>query len=167
MKQPDILILGVGNLLLSDESVGVHIVNQLERDYDFPPGVELVDGGTAGMELLDFIASREHVLIVDAVLTGDAPGTVVTLKDDEVPALFNNKVSPHQLGLCDLLGALKLTDESPQNIFLVGVVPESVDPGLDMTSTVSRAVPAMKQALLAHLATLAVTPRAKAEATCV
>lgn len=167
MQQPDILILGVGNLLLSDESVGVHIVNQLERDYDFPPGVELVDGGTAGMELLDFIASREHVLIVDAVLTGDAPGTVVTLKDDEVPALFNNKVSPHQLGLSDLLGALKLTEESPKNIFLVGVVPESVEPGLEMTKTIAGVIPAMKHELFMYLANIGITPKNKAVASCV
>lgn len=167
MQQQDILVLGVGNLLLSDESVGVHIVNQLEKEYVFPEGVELVDGGTAGMELLDYIASREHVLIVDAVLTGDAPGTVINLKDDEVPALFNNKVSPHQLGLSDLLGALKLTDESPQNIFLVGVVPEAVDPGLDMTETVAAVVPVMKKALLEQLAKIGVTPKIKEVAACV
>lgn len=153
----NILVLGVGNLLLSDESIGVHVINQLENEYVFPDGVELVDGGTAGMELLDYIAKREHVIIVDAVLTGDEPGTVVILKDDDVPALFNNKVSPHQLGLSDLLGALKLTEESPENIFLVGIVPESVEPGLEMTDTVSKTIPTVKKLLLEQLNNIGVS----------
>lgn len=145
------LILGVGNILLSDEAVGVHVANQLDRGYIFPEGVDLLDGGTAGMELLEYIAGRDHVIFIDAVLTGDAPGTVVTLKDDEVPALFNNKVSPHQLGLSDLLGALKLTEESPRNIFLVGVVPESVEPGLKVSKTVAESIPTMIQCVLDYL----------------
>lgn len=160
------LILGVGNLLLSDESVGVHLVNQLESEYTFPEGVELVDGGTAGMELLDYIASREHIIIIDAVLTGDEPGTVVILKDDQVPALFNNKVSPHQLGLSDLLGALKLTDESPENIFLVGVVPESVEPGLEMTETITKCMPTMMQCVLDHLDEIGIEAKPKGNSAC-
>ncbi|MGX9416899.1 HyaD/HybD family hydrogenase maturation endopeptidase [Vibrio sp. RC27] len=165
--KPNILVLGVGNILLSDESVGVHIVEQLEDTFDFPSGVEVVDGGTAGMELLDYIASRDHVIIIDAVLTGADPGTVVVLKDDDVPALFNNKVSPHQLGLSDLLGSLKLTDESPNHIYLVGVVPESVEPGLDMTQTVINSMPTMKKCVLDYLTEIGVYPRTKTSTTCV
>ncbi|MDG3084586.1 HyaD/HybD family hydrogenase maturation endopeptidase [Vibrio hannami] len=163
----NVLILGVGNLLLSDESIGVHVVNHLEQKYQFPEGVELLDGGTAGMELLDYIASREHVIIIDAVLTGDAPGTVVDLYDDEVPALFNNKVSPHQLGLSDLLGALKLTGESPENIYLVGIIPESVEPGLEMTDTVSGQLENMSQRVLTYLDKIGVQPEIKEDAVCV
>jgi hydrogenase maturation protease len=163
----NVLILGVGNLLLSDESVGVHLVNRLEQTYRFPEGVELVDGGTAGMELLDYIAGRDHVVIMDAVLTGDAPGTVVTLRDDEVPALFNNKVSPHQLGLSDLLGALKLTDESPKNIFLVGIVPESVEPGLEMTETVSSQMDSMSEHVLTYLKGIDLPAESQEDLSCV
>lgn len=162
----NILILGVGNLLLSDESVGVHLVRQLEEEYQFPNGVELVDGGTAGMELLEFIANREHVIIIDAVLTGDKPGTVVNLKDDEVPALFHNKVSPHQLGISDLLGALKLTGESPQNIFLVGIVPETVEPGLAMSTTVSSQMDTMKKQVIDYLSAIHIPVTKKALTPC-
>lgn len=168
----NILILGVGNLLLKDESVGVHLINQLEQEYVFPEGVDVVDGGTAGMELLEFIASREHIIIVDAVLTGDKPGTVINLRDDEVPALFHNKVSPHQLGISDLLGALKLTGESPKNIFLVGVVPETVDPGLEMSETIQSQMTTMKQQVLQYLSDIGAPAQKKVEnnlerATCV
>ncbi|MGL5597037.1 MAG: hydrogenase maturation protease, partial [Aeromonas sp.] len=93
------LILGVGNLLLSDEAIGVRIVESLGREYRFAPGIELLDGGTAGMELMEAMASRDHLILVDAVRSGHAPGTVVTLNGDEIPTLFGRKISPHQLGL--------------------------------------------------------------------
>ncbi len=105
----NILILGVGNLLLSDEAVGVRIVEGLGREYRFAPGIELLDGGTAGMELLEAMASRDHIILVDAVRSGNPPGTVVTLKDEEIPTLFGRKISPHQLGLADVLSALHMT----------------------------------------------------------
>ncbi len=92
------LILGVGNLLLSDEAVGVRIVEALGREYRFAPGIELLDGGTAGMELLEAMASRDHIILVDAVRSGNPPGTVVTLKDEEIPTLFGRKISPPSAG---------------------------------------------------------------------
>ncbi len=88
------LILGVGNLLLSDEAVGVRIVEGLGREYRFAPGIELLDGGTAGMELLEAMASRDHIILVDAVRSGNPPGTVVTLKDEEIPTLFGRTDPP-------------------------------------------------------------------------
>ena len=162
----NVLILGVGNLLLRDESIGVHIVNQLENEYQFPDGIDLIDGGTAGMELLEFIANREHVIIVDAVLTGAKPGSVINLKDDEVPALFHNKVSPHQLGISDLLGALKLTEESPKNIFLVGIVPNDITPGLEMSDTVKSQIGLMKTQIIGYLASIGVPVKSKQESVC-
>lgn len=157
------LILGVGNILLSDEAVGVRVVETLEKQFTFPDGVELADGGTAGMELLDMIASREHLILVDAVLTGAPPGTVITMSGDEIPIFFNNKVSPHQLGLADLLSALKLTDESPKNLFLVGVVPESVSPGLEMTQTITDACEQMQQHVLNYLKDMDVVPQRRTD----
>ncbi|MDB1122373.1 HyaD/HybD family hydrogenase maturation endopeptidase [Vibrio algarum] len=162
----NILVLGVGNLLLRDESVGVHLVNELEQEFYFPKGVDVVDGGTAGMELLEFIADREHIIIIDAVLTGDKPGTVVNLRDDEVPALFHNKVSPHQLGISDLLGALKLTGESPKNIFLVGVVPKTVEPGLEMSDTVKSQIGLMKKQVIDYLSNIGVQLETKEAQPC-
>lgn len=135
------LILGIGNLLLSDEAVGVRIVERLERDFRFPEGVELMDGGTAGMELMEYMASRDHLIVADAVLSDSAPGSVITLCDDEVPAFFSRKISPHQLGLCDVLSALHLTDEFPQRLTLVGVVPESLEPHIGLTSAIEAAIP--------------------------
>lgn len=90
-----ILVLGVGNILLTDEAIGVRIVEALEQRYTLPDFVEILDGGTAGMELLGDMASRDHLIIADAIVSKkNAPGTIMVLRDDEVPALFTNKISP-------------------------------------------------------------------------
>lgn len=141
----NILVLGVGNLLLSDEAVGVRIVEALEQRYTFSPQIDIVDGGTCGLELMEAMANRDHLIVADAVLTGQAPGTVTILRDGEVPALFTRKISPHQLGLSDVLMALQLTDEFPQKLTLIGVEPASLDVHIGLTETVQQALePALR-----------------------
>ena len=94
----NILILGVGNLLLQDEGAGVRALMLFEQKYELPPGIECLDGGTSGMELLHHIEDRDRLIILDVVKSGNLPGTVVRLEAEEVPALFRKKISPHQLG---------------------------------------------------------------------
>ncbi len=131
-----ILVLGVGNILLTDEAIGVRIVEALEQRYILPDYVEILDGGTAGMELLGDMANRDHLIIADAIVSKkSAPGTMMILRDEEVPALFTNKISPHQLGLADVLSALRFTGEFPK-LTLVGVIPESPEPHIGLTPTV-------------------------------
>ncbi|MGL5041277.1 MAG: HyaD/HybD family hydrogenase maturation endopeptidase [Aeromonas sp.] len=148
------LILGVGNLLLSDEAIGVRIVESLGREYRFAPGIELLDGGTAGMELMEAMASRDHLILVDAVRSGHAPGTVVTLNGDEIPTLFGRKISPHQLGLADVLSALYMTGESPARLTLIGVEPLSLEPRIGLTPVVAEAMAEAKGRILTLLASL-------------
>ncbi|KML68574.1 HyaD/HybD family hydrogenase maturation endopeptidase [Pectobacterium peruviense] len=145
-----ILVLGIGNLLLGDEAVGVRIIEALEQRYRLPEHVEVLDGGTSGMELMDVMANRDHLIVADAVLADSPPGSVVELHDEEIPAFFTRKVSPHQLGLSDVLMALRLTEEFPRRLTLVGVVPASLEPGIGLTALVSRAIePALAQVLAA------------------
>ncbi|HHL2499792.1 TPA: HyaD/HybD family hydrogenase maturation endopeptidase [Yersinia enterocolitica] len=158
-----ILVLGIGNLLLSDEAVGVRIVEALEQRFHIPPELDVLDGGTAGLELMEAMANREHLIVADAVLTGQPPGSVAVLRDKEIPAMFSRKVSPHQLGLCDVLMALQLTDEFPRQLTLVGVVPESLAPNIGLTPTVTRAIePALEQ-ILAALHASGITLKAREE----
>ncbi|MBS0053940.1 HyaD/HybD family hydrogenase maturation endopeptidase [Yersinia sp. Marseille-Q3913] len=152
-----ILVLGIGNLLLSDEAVGVRLVEALEQRFTIPAGVEVLDGGTAGLELMEAMADRDHLIVADAVLTGQPPGSVAVLRDKEIPAMFSRKVSPHQLGLCDVLMALQLTDEFPRQLTLVGVVPESLAPGIGLTSTVTQAMELALEQILAALRASGVT----------
>ena len=129
----NILVLGVGNVLLTDEGIGVRVVESLYDNYQFPTNVEVIDGGTAGMELLEIIANRDHVILIDAVNTGADAGNVVTLEGDEVPALFRDRISPHQLGISDLLGVMTLTGELPKEFTLFGAVPFSMDTGVTLS----------------------------------
>ena len=133
----NILILGVGNLLLSDEGVGVRALEAFEERFDIPLGVELLDGGTSGMELLGYIQGRDALIILDAVNCERPPGTILRLEGDQVPALFRKKISPHQLGLSDLLAAARLTDSLPKKIVLFGVAPGELGTGLDLSDQVA------------------------------
>ncbi|ASI23187.1 TPA: HyaD/HybD family hydrogenase maturation endopeptidase [Aeromonas salmonicida] len=138
------LILGVGNLLLSDEAVGVRLVEALGREYRFAPGIEL----------LEAMASRDHIILADAVRSGNPPGTVVTLKDEEIPTLFGRKISPHQLGLADVLSALHMTGESPKRLTLIGIEPESLEPRIGLTPRVAAAMGEAKDRILTLLASV-------------
>lgn len=146
-----VLVLGVGNILLTDEGIGVRVVEALERRYQIPDGVEVMDGGTAGMELLASIASREHLILIDAVNTGASAGTLVRLVDEQVPALFKTKISPHQLGISDLLGVLTITGEMPKNMTLFGVVPYSLDTAVELSELMQPKLELLLDLLVAEL----------------
>lgn len=136
-----IIVLGVGNLILSDEGVGVRAVEELERRFSFPEYVELIDGGTSGMEVMGNLSHADHVLILDAVKTGAPPATLVRLSGDEVPKFFSLKMSPHQVSLSDVLATLEFAGESPGSVTVLGVVPVSLDNSLELTPRVAAKLP--------------------------
>ena len=150
----DILVLGIGNVLLTDEGIGVRALNELERRYTYPENVELLDGGTAGIELLRHIRNRDYLIIIDAMKFNQEPGTVTRVEGNDVPAAFRTRISPHQLGLSDLLAAAMLTDELPPNLVLFGVEPENLDIGLDLTDTVEASVEKLTGAIIDELRTI-------------
>jgi hydrogenase maturation protease len=147
-----ILVLGVGNILLTDEAIGVRIVEALEQRYVLPDDVDILDGGTAGMELLSEMADRDHLIIADAIVSRKgAPGDILILRDDDVPTLFTNKISPHQLGLADVLSALRFTGEFPRKLTLIGVIPASLEPNIGLTAEVEMALEPALQHVIAAL----------------
>jgi hydrogenase maturation protease len=160
------LVLGLGNILLRDEGVGVRVVEALAERYVLPAEVEVVDGGTCGMELLDTLAGCAHLLVCDAVRTGAAPGSVVKLSGDQVPALFQVRYSPHQLGLMDVLATLNLTGEAPATLTLVGIVPADLRLGLELSPVVAEAAEQAVEALAAELRGLGFTLTSWSEALC-
>jgi hydrogenase maturation protease len=133
----NVLVLGIGNVLMTDDSVGIRVINELERRFRFPESVELLDGGTSGIELLSHIAKRDYLVIVDAIKSDFPPGTVVKVEGEDVPAKFMTRISPHQLGLSDLLAAATLTGELPKQMVLFGIEPKRVELGLEMTEEVT------------------------------
>ena len=151
-ENADTLVLGVGNLLLADEGVGIQVVERLQELYDLPETVQVLDGGTLGMDLLYYLEGTHRLLIVDAVETGCSPGTVIRLENDDVPAHLSAKMSPHQVGIPDMLFAAKLRDLYPEKIVLLGVQPESLEPSLDLSPTVSALVDPLVQQIITELA---------------
>lgn len=127
------LVLGVGNVLLEDEGLGVRALEALQQRYKTPAGLEWLDGGTTGMGLLDVISDCDHLLVLDAVQTGAPPGTLVRMTNEEVPVYFGLRITPHQLGLSDVLATLELTGESPRTVTVLGLVPESMELSLELS----------------------------------
>ena len=155
----NVLILGLGNILLSDEGAGVKVVEELQRCYDFSDPVEIIDGGTMGMELLPYFDDRSHILIVDAVKTGNEPGTIVRI--DDPPAFFSTKTSFHQIGLADVLGAAAITDNLPRNIMLFGIEPKEMSTGLDLSPEVAHNLSRLVDMVVAELEAIGVKVQSK------
>ncbi|MBU0730521.1 MAG: HyaD/HybD family hydrogenase maturation endopeptidase [Proteobacteria bacterium] len=129
-------VLGIGNVLLRDEGAGVRAIEELESRYIFPDDVELLDGGTAGIELLQYIQEKDLLIIIDAMRNGQAPGTVYRLEDEEVPAAFMTSISPHQLGISDLLAKATLIDALPERLLLYGIEPKDLTTGIGLSAEV-------------------------------
>jgi len=133
MQEPTITILGLGNILMTDEGVGVHTVNEFEKRYEVPDYVEIIDGGAAGLDLIPFIEGRKRVLMVDAVNFDREPGYIDTLVNDAIPVRIGQKASMHHLGLMDVLSIVKLSGNFPEEMCIIGIQPKSLELGLDMT----------------------------------
>ena len=127
------VVLGVGNLLLTDDGVGIHAIRALEQIPDLPEGVELVDGGTAGLNLLSYLEGIDRLIIIDAIQSSDPPGTIRRFAGEQVPAYFAMKISPHEITLPDFLAAAKLRDLYPGEVVVWGIKAESLDIGIELS----------------------------------
>jgi hydrogenase maturation protease len=145
------LVLGVGNILLQDEGVGVRVVEQLQEAYAFPEEVQVLDGGTMGLDLLYYLEEVDRLLVVDAVDARQPPGTVVRLTDGQIPALLGRKLSPHQIGLADLLSVAGLRDLTPRETVLIGVQPASLETDLSLSPIVSAQLPSIVDMVIEEL----------------
>ena len=155
MTGGDPLVLGVGNVLLRDEGVGVAVVRGLVETGELPAGTQVVDGGTLGLDLLPMIGAAGSLVMVDAVNLGRAPGSVAVLRGDALHGALANHVSPHQVGVGDLIAVARLTGTLPERVALVGIQPGAVEVGLDLTPAVAAAIPLAMQCVRDELAGVA------------
>ena len=144
------LVLGVGNILLRDEGVGVRVVQAME-ELELPPGVELLDGGTAGADLLDELADRRKVIVIDAMAGDDPPGTVVRMTPEDLVPQLNRGLSLHDLGLLETLVLARQAGAAPDEVVIIGVKPYSIEPGLELTPETARLVPKIIELVMAEL----------------
>lgn len=133
IPEPTVTILGLGNILMTDEGVGVHTVKEFEARYSLPEHVEVVDGGAAGLDLIPFIDGREKVLMVDAVNFDQDPGYINVLENEQIPVRISEKASMHHLGLMDVLSIVRMSGNLPKELCLIGIQPKSLELGIDMT----------------------------------
>lgn len=133
----NIAVFGIGNLLLSDDGVGVHVIHRLIKEYEFPEYVEFIDGGTKGLDLLPLFEERDKVMIIDAANFKKKPGTIDIIEGDKIPAFLSTKLSVHQIGLPDTLFAAKLMEITPPEMCLIGIQPKSMDTAIELSETVS------------------------------
>lgn len=145
------VVLGIGNTILSDEGAGVRTVEALENAFQMPANVLVIDGGTSGMEMIEDLSSVDLLIVIDVVKTGAAPGTLVRIAGADIPVFFRNKLSPHQIGLPDVLASLELLDAIPREIVVLGVEPVSLELGMEMTPTVAAAIPQLLALAVAEL----------------
>ena len=141
------LVLGLGNPLMGDDGIGLVALQQL-RERRLPSGVELVDGGTWGMNLLHIIEGADTVILLDAIRAGGAPGAVIELEGDAVPRRLALKLSPHQIDLAEVLALAALRGTVPPRLLAIGLEPDVVE----MSTALSPAVEAALPALLARVA---------------
>jgi hydrogenase maturation protease len=145
------LVLGVGNKLMSDEGVGVHVIERFAERYILPGEVQVLDGGTLGLDLLFYLEGIENLLLVDAAETGREAGTMIRLEGEQVPAFMSMKISPHQMGVPDMLAAARMKDIYPERIVMWGIQPERITLDLELSPLLASKVDPLVEKLVEEL----------------
>ena len=137
------VVLGIGNILNSDEGLGVQALQALDAEFRESADVEFIDGGTLGLNLLDLVEECSHLLILDAANTGRPPGTLIELAREEIPLFSGIKMSQHQLTFQEVLGLANIRDRLPGQLHFIGIQPDCLEIGLDLSDTVKERLPDM------------------------
>lgn len=148
---PAILVLGLGNIIMRDEGLGVRACERLTQRYRLPDGVTVLDGGTLGLDLLPYLEGITDLLIIDAINAGYSPGTIVRLENEQIPQTLALKMSMHQVGLQEILAVMSLQGQTPPHMVLLGMQPLLIEPGLDLSEPVQANLDALVEAAVAEL----------------
>jgi hydrogenase maturation protease len=135
-----VLILGLGNLLCSDEGFGVHCLRYLQQHYLFPPEVKLLDAGTLGLSIASELEQADRIYLLDAIDVPGEPGSLRRFAKDAIVSRLLIKVSPHQAGIQEAIAIAELRGRCPASIELIGVIPVCLAPGTDLSACVAARV---------------------------
>lgn len=145
-----VVVLGVGNLLLSDEGVGVHVANKL-MEMDLPPEVDVVEGGTDGFRLMNVVTGAARLIVVDAVKGGGPPGSIYRFDIKDAPTYPDEyKTSVHQIGILEVVHLSELIGEAPETT-IIGVEPKSLDMGMELSPEVKAKLPRIIELVLEEI----------------
>jgi hydrogenase maturation protease len=151
-------ILGIGNLLLGDEGFGVHCVQHIEQCYEIPENIRVFDGGTAGILLAPFIEQCDRLYVLDVIDLEDDPGSVHLFTEEDVRAGdVQTRMSPHQIGMLEILDICKIRGKVPEQVQFITVVPQTLEPGMELSPLIAERVTDVIDILLQSLATLSVS----------
>ena len=154
-----IVVIGIGNLLLMDEGIGVHTINELEK-HDLPESIEIYDGGTGGFKLIDLMHGAARVIFIDAVETGKAPGSVTIFSAEEVHSLYNKKkYSLHDTDLMEIIKMTELLDDPPI-IEIVGIQPKIINYGTTLSNELAGSMSNIMNTVLRRIEEVCSTPSA-------
>lgn len=145
-----IIILGIGNILLKDEGLGVRTIEYLRR-FTLPPQAELVDGGTATFDLYPFLTEADHLVVVDAVKGQMSPGTIYRLEPKDLMPQQQSPISPHDLGLLDALDMAAKIGKMPRSVVIFGVEPKEIDWGMELTPEIEDVIPRVANLVLTEI----------------
>ena len=148
--QPRTLVLALGNPIRSDDGVGIFALQSLEEDPRVPGDVELVEGGTKGLELVSYISGMSRLLVLDAVDVGAVAGRIICIQGTELGSL-PGKGNVHDLALADILNALRLLGQEPQETVLLGIQPGTTELGTSLSKSVESSLPLLVEAAIAQL----------------
>ena len=150
-KRP-VVVIGLGNPLMGDDGLGIAALERLRTRYVLPAGIELVDGGTWGLNLLPVIEDSDGVILIDAINTGAPPGTPIRLEHASLPRYLATKISPHQVDLRDVLGLAELRGTLPSDTVAIGLQPQSMELGDPLSPELAEKLDMVVAAVLEDLA---------------
>ncbi|CAB1128573.1 Hydrogenase maturation protein [Candidatus Hydrogenisulfobacillus filiaventi] len=159
LPRRNVLVIGLGNILLRDEGIGVHLLYHLRRKYSFQPAIAVADGGTLGWQLMDVLAAFDHIVIIDAINAAAKPGTIVRFKLEDLHKwVVKASGSSHEVEILEVMAALQLVGEAPDAV-VIGIVPEDVNGlGVYLSDTVLARVSALEDVVLHELRGFGVVP---------
>ena len=143
------VVLGIGNLLLKDEGVGIHVASRMMK-MDLPRNVEVVDGATAAWDVVSLADGADKLIIVDAVRGGEAPGTIYRLSPDDITAGAEEPLSLHQISLLQMLDVCALIGRQPLTV-IIGVEPREIGFAMELSPEVAERVPQIIELVLAEI----------------
>jgi hydrogenase maturation protease len=149
MTTPRIVVIGVGNLLMKDEGIGIHAVKALQ-EIDLPPDIELIDGGTSP-DLIAYTRAGDKIIIIDAAKAGGEPGAVYRYRPEDLAAGKGTLTSAHELGVVENLKLMELTGNEPRETVIIGVEPKEIDWGTELSPELQKKLPDIVKAVLREI----------------
>jgi hydrogenase maturation protease len=135
-------VIGVGNILLKDDGIGVRVAEYIKEKKLLPPQIDIVDGGTGGLQLMPMIKDEDCLIIIDAVKGGDRPGSIYRFTIDDIPVHIAQKTSLHELGLQEVFALMDLSEgKRPETVIIIGIEPGEVNYGMELSPELKAAVP--------------------------